>query len=530
MTEVKKSLKSDFMSGVEACIGRIPRFMVFVFVASLIICFLVHGYCFENFLTNHDNALISNGAGGIVQNGGAVSSGRFLLTTINEISSRYTMPWINGLLSSVYFAVAVCLITALFEIKHRASALLIAALLASFPTAASTFAFMYTSDAYFFTLMLSALAAYLTRRIRFGFVVGALLISAALGIYQAYFPFAAALLVFSLIFDFLKTEQSAKKIIIDCFTAFLALACGLVIYKLVLDFCLSYTGTELSSYIGIDHMWYISIWDIGERISDAFKYSFLVYKANEFFADYAHTLYMLGLAAMAVLAISALVRRKIYRTPFRFAVILLLIIVAPLACSLVFVMCESVHTVMIYAVALPLVAAVAALDKLSFEGMNKATAKAHSVCALVLLFSLVGILFQNVIVVNKAYLKMDVVYESSYAFCTKLTARMEMTDGYEVGMPVVLLGSISQENRPNLNEEMKELDLMAGIPTDLGLLRTNIISGFCQYFIGDQIAEADSDTAAAMKAHPQVAEMPIYPYNGSIRIIDGVMVVKLGEI
>lgn len=512
---------------LEKYVKRIPSILVFSFIASFIIIFLIHGYCFTNYLTNYDNALISNGAGGIIENGGAVTSGRFLLTSINAISSRYTMPWINGLLSSVYFSLTICILVSLFEIRHRSIVVLMAALMASFPSSASTFSFMYTADAYFFAMMISALAALVTRKYRFGFIPGALLAASALGIYQAYFPFTAALLVFSLLFTYLRESRSVKAMVFECMKAFVSLAAGLVLYKVLLDAALELSGKQLSSYIGIDQMWYISPWDLAQRLSDAYRYSFLVYKANPFFHDAVHILYLIELAALSVLAIIHIIRKRIYAEPVRLFIIILLIAVSPLACSLIFVMSQSVHSVMIYGAAVPLAVGAAALDRVKTDhGRSKAAALGLSA---LLLFSLVGICFYNTILVNKAYLKLDMVYESAYAFCTKLTARMEMTENYEVGMPVVLVGSLSEENRPPLNPEMDELNQMAGITTELKILRTNIISGFCRYYIGDQIAEATEEQHLAVLENPEVETMPIYPYSGSIRIIDGVMVVKLGE-
>lgn len=509
---------------------KLPTVLVFTFAVSFIIVFLIHGYCFTNFLTNHDNALISNGAGGIIENGGAVSSGRFLLTTVNAISSRYTMPWINGLLSSFYFALAVCAIVVLFNVQHKFSCVLISLLLASFPTAASTFSFMYTADAYFFALMLSCFAALVTHRYRMGFIPGSLMVASTLGIYQAYFPFAASLLVFSLIFDTYRSAEKPISIMFKCVRAVIALAAGLVIYKAVLDIALKVSDAELTSYLGLDHMWYISVWDLRQRLSDAYRYSFLVYKANDFFPDAAHVIYIIELLCLVALATIQIIRKRIYKDTFRLFVIFLLVMTAPLACSLMFVMSSSVHTVMIYSLALPLVIGAAALDKAELSEIKAVWAHTvQSLVCTVLLVSLVAIAFINTIVVNKAYLKMDIVYESTYALCTKLSERMESHDGYRIGMPVVLAGSLTEENRPTLHEEMTELDLMAGIPTELGLLRTNIISGFCRYYIGMDIVEADSITAKKILADPALKTMSIYPYNGSIDIIDGVMVVKLGN-
>lgn len=131
--------------------------------------------------------------------GATYSSGRWMLGLMEDVFSRisgvYQLPYINGFITIFLIAVAAMLITCMLRVKSRFSAVLIGAILVSFPSVASLFAFMFTAPAYTVAFLMAVFAVFLVSekpslpRV----AVGALLICMSLGIYQAYLNFAAAL-------------------------------------------------------------------------------------------------------------------------------------------------------------------------------------------------------------------------------------------------------------------------------------------------------------------------------------------------
>lgn len=515
---------------IERVLRKLPRFMVQVFALAFVIFLSVHFFAMTNLFMNHDNALVGSGVGGIYSDGGGLSSGRFLLPFVNALSSDYTMPWVIGLVSGVWFSLAVCLMCVIFRIRHLLPAALLALLLAAFPSAASTFSYMYTADAYFFAMLLAALSVWLTERFRFGFAVGALLDMCVLAIYQAYFPFAAALAVFCLLFRVLTVEEKAGAIILRALRHLIALAAGLVLYKLTLDALLELTGTELVNYIGINTMWYLPLWELGGRIMMALRYPF-VFFSLPFYAPWVGYVHAAAVLLFVLFVLYRVVVMKLYRCPLRLLLLVGLLAAAPLAAGLMYVMSATVHMVMVYSVALTLAALPAAADNVDIKAAATAGTKrfVRGLCALLLVCALLlGI--AGAVVVNKGYLKLNVVFETSYAFCVKLTSRIESTEGWRVGMPVLLAGELSDENRPIQYQQMEELSLLTGIDSERSLLDSRWIPGLCSFFVGDALEKPDAAVKAALLTDERVKEMPIYPYPGSVSVIDGVMVVKLGQI
>lgn len=520
----------EFMGITEGLMRKIPKFMQFVFISAVLIFILVHMYCLTNQLVNHDYQLVSDGIGGMNNDGGGLSSGRFLLSAVNSLSSRYTVPWFTGLLCAVYFALSMVFVTALFEVRHKFSAVLISFAVASFPTAASTLAYMYTADSYFFTMLLSCMGAFLTCRYRFGWISGAVLFAVGLGIYQAYFPLAASLMVMWLIFRFLGRQYPLKNIVLDCARCLGSLLFALCIYKIVLDILLELTDTQLSSYLGISSMWYISRWELADRILTAIRYTVLQYKVHPYYPDVTHSIYLVLLCASMVLEIIVIIKNKIFMKATQLVLLIVLNFVFILSCSLIWVMSGSVHTLMVYPVVLPIVAAVIFLDKTEYALRPDAETALKRILCVVLLLCILFLGSVGTLVANKGYIRMDSVFKNAYAFAIKLSSRIEMADGYEPGMPVMFVGELNEESRPIQNMEMhEEFSSFAGIDTEHGFMHSKILSPFFSIFLGDSIPKADERQMATVRSETDFSEMKVYPHRDSVKVVEGVVVVKLGE-
>ena len=95
-------------------------------------------------------------------------------------------------------------------------------------------------------------------------------------------------------------------------------------------------------------------------------------------------------------------------------------------------------------------------------------------------------------------------------------------------MKVVLLGSNEREEALSPTPELN-LSRLVGI-FDLGDLRTFFTyRHFLRYFLAftDPVYTGDSETAALFARKPEVEAMPLYPRQGSVKVVDGAVVVKL---
>ena len=133
------------------------------------------------------------------------------------------------------------------------------------------------------------------------------------------------------------------------------------------------------------------------------------------------------------------------------------------------------------------------------------------------------IVLANAYFANMCYLKLNLQYENARAFYTVLAARVESVPGFDGECRLCLVGK-----QGNLLHSFPELDteLFMGVNRDLVNIysRENLI----RYYLGLDIPFAGETETGKLENDPRVAAMAEYPYDGSIRLIDDLLVVKLG--
>jgi len=176
------------------------------------------------------------------------------------------------------------------------------------------------------------------------------------------------------------------------------------------------------------------------------------------------------------------------------------------------------------------VAAIALLDSIRLSSSRSFANFARSALGTVLLLAVLLQCCANTVVANKAYLKLDNVFKNAYAFCLKLSVRIESTDGYYQGIPIMLIGEVDESNRPVQSPIMhKELESFSGISTEHSLIARKCIPAFFSFFLGEEINSATPEQTALVYSNPETENMEVYPNPGSVQVIEDVMVIKLGE-
>ena len=129
------------------------------------------------------------------------------------------------------------------------------------------------------------------------------------------------------------------------------------------------------------------------------------------------------------------------------------------------------------------------------------------------------------------YLKKDLEQEGYLSLMTRVVYRMEDYEGYEPGVtPVVMIGLSDQFNRviPGFEDYTKPNGVqVSDVMTVMGKERCETYFG---YILNNPAVFAEQEVWDAMETNERVAEMPCYPEHGCVDMIDGVLVVKLGEI
>lgn len=492
------------------------------FLVSLIWGFLGYTFAFTNKLVNHDemSQLFAKGA--------TVTSGRWGLGLLDMIFPNVSMPWIYGVLTIVMIGIAICLILDLFNLRSRVIQVLLAGCIMVFPSLIGLFGYMFTSSSYGLSFLLVVLAVWLLcRPCKWAVLPALFCLVASLSIYQAYISIAASLLVLVLI-RMLLTEEEPLAVLKKGIGYVFFLIAGLGIYYLGTQVVLRVTGISFNDYASDNISFHPAYLLEGVRLAYVNFLRFFYWAHHRLMpTQLSRLLHVALFAAMAVLLL-LWVRKQKKPLLARLLLLLVLIGILPLAINCMYLITteSSIHTLVLYSfTAVYILAALLAelwlreaacgtlaeiLRRLMLDGMALAMAM---------------IVFINVYTANTAYLTLHLRYENAYSFYTSLTAQIQQCPEFREGTRIAVIGDWKSPDF--YTDHMEFTDYLIGVK---GFLPSDYSAPyFMEYYIGFPAEFVSAEEAQALRLTEDFRNMAVYPYYGSIGLIDDVIVVKLSE-
>ena len=488
------------------------------FLSAVIVGLMVHLPIMLSDIPNHD------GLDSLYFDQNMITSGRWFLTIACGFSSYYALPWLIGLLSVLFLALAAVCMTEFLELKSNMAIVLCSGLLVTFPSLASTFAYVFTMDGYMLALLLAVAAPLCVKKCRLGVLWGGLCLAFSMGTYQAYLPFAVLLSIYGILLVFMEAGAVKDKVFAMLRYLFMGVV-GVVFYYVILRILLWIQGKELASYQGINSMGNVERVGLLSVIKGMYA-DFVTFslKGNVLFNNLFSVVAMCVLIGItATLVLANVVRKKWYKSIWLYVVCFLLLIGLPIATNLILVISPDVtyHLLMRYQWILYPILCVALIDRFY-------DVKGYAQWGM--LFA-AGVLVFNYSVTDQiAYSNLEKRYEKTYAYCVRLLDRIEQTEGYYQGIPIAMIGVVGDESFPSTDLTTDVTASMIGISGD-GLLYTgNNYRLFIANYLGATLNILPPEAMAQMYYDERYREMDSFPGADSIRIIDGILYVKTENI
>ena len=496
-------------------------------IASWITGFAAYGYGMLNNLVNYDT--IYNIP---MITGGEERSGRWTLGLLASLTEAlhlgYSLPFFNILVSLVLLSLSAVLLCKLLGFRSRRACVLTGVVLLSFPAVASMTFFSYTMPYYALAFVLIVAAALLTERkgTLLSYLVYSLLLAFAIGIYQAFYPFAAMLAVMAVLRECLEPASKPQAVLKKMLLYIAAILLSYFWYRLGLKLMLALTGTKLTSYQGIDQMGIIQIGAIPAMLKQMYSHFFLLFTHNylSLSGEPITRLCLLLLLLASVLMLAFGWRDK---NPWkRLELCALLLIALPIASNLIILMVPygTVYTLMGMGLLSVFLLPILLWEKLRFSGEKLRRSFGTALAAVLLLSSLEYVYLSNGC---SRVLEWHNIQTENY-YSTLLT-RVKSAEGYEESYPVVTVGSVIRDESFH--------DLWYDTIFDYGGLRQfdskdPANNGFNEYsrerfvqsYFGYTIRPISSQEKKDYAS--ELSEMQSYPSDGSIRVVDGKVLVK----
>ena len=541
---------------IKEILGKIPQRIRWCFCAGMISGILIHAYMFTNKLPNWDDI---NNVGSF---GVGSEFGRWFLKYVNPLDGIWSVPWIGGLFAVAFLSLAACMVVAALDIRSLTGVVIVPLMMLSFPSVCSMFTFMFTAECYAVGIFLACTAAWLIRRYRFGFLPGIVLLVLSLGLYQAYLCVALGILVCGLFLDLLRAEKeegteqhqsdrgipaaAVRNVFLRGVKTFVVLLASVALYSLIARRIFP----ELDSYNGLSQMGQIDLVRLPRLILRAFRWvaEYFILKPYSFVNGFTRGLNVVCCLLAAAFVIAWFVKKRLWKQPAAALLYLFLAAAVPLSMGSIIIMAPdaSVSMLMLYQYVILYIFIMAMLERslqkensLFSAGSGSEQAgrgfsrRLPGVLSLFVTVVLLLVGYENFVVTNEAYFRMDIAYERAYAYYNRIMERIEDTEGYQPGDAFALVGEYGLSETPDLlgsySMDGERFEDLSGVAKETGLLTSGVRHNFMKIYIGVEMPDVSEETLEAIRQTEEYQSMPAYPAEGCVKKILDVWVVKTCE-
>lgn len=493
------------------------RLFCTVAVFTLVFSLIAHGFLFTNEFFSHDSTFVLNYGD---SQSFYTSVGRMLIPYYEALKGSVPLPWLICLLFLIYITLANLFLVHLLELRSKAGIAVVCGLTCSNTALTLTGAtYIYCFDEYALALLLAVLGAWFLCRREGGWLLGTVCVTASLAFYQPYFTLAAGLCFFAVIRQLLKNE-SALKALWNGIRLLALLAAGFLLYYLWWNLQCRMLGIDMAR--ASESLLSAGLSALPSLLYHAYvSYLTFLRQPPALFGHLLMTVHILLLFLLAVKVFSCLADRTLRRGSK--LLLMLLLLLTPLVCNSAYLLLVgNNHELTTYAQGLIYLLPLCFLDTPAVPRKHFHWNNRRYRIAVVALLGIV--LWNNVTFSNQAYIKKDMEKSATLTLMSRVLDRIESTEGYVPGeTEIAVVGRLDWNsflNHGRYGYEVIQKNIGMGIDYSISYSFERYISQYLNY-------PALFTDPAPFEELEEVQNMPALPDTGAIRMIDGVVVVKL---
>ena len=525
MEEVKqtrlKNAKLKIVSAFENNKALLLKSLLFTFVLGLI----AHGYMYFN------NAISLDAMGEFIDDKEVTSHkigiGRIFLPLYHTlVRGKMVLPYLTGLLSLLWIGLSVFLVCKIFDIKSNLFIFITACIFTlNLTVIVMTCAFLNDIDGNLLALFFSVLSAFVWRRYKYGYLFAVLPLTISLGLYQSYVSVTMVIMLMCFILDLLK-GANFKETIISGLKACLTYLITAIIFVIALKVtCLIYgVGLSKGMYNSLDvlenvtitKLFYTAIWAYGYVIKRFISPVSLI--SNVVVVGLNGLLVLMTLVCL----VRYIINKKIKAKELILAVILLLVI--PIAVSFTTIISSVVREYMYYSICL-FYLFILLLLRLSVQDFGTNKAQIFICCKKTSFIIVAFLMLSNIVLSNTAYTTKVFQKDANVSFMTRVVSDIEEVEGYKVGETEIVFFGLPKTQIVS-NENFDDVKEVWGMQYDYFVYGSGYIKMFFNLYLMYPANIVDESVIKDETAVQEIKNMPSYPSEGSIKMIDGRVVVK----
>lgn len=462
------------------------------------------------------------------------SLGRWGIEILERATQFIAIPSINTIFCIIIMAVTSVFIIDILDLKSKVSVVFTSLALVLTPTLVATLLYIYTAFAYCCNFLISTLViwfVYKFKHKKIGIILGTLCFMFSLSIYQSYMGVSIGLCIMVSILELLKNKD-IKEVLKNIGIMILVVIVGAALYFGATQIILKVSNLELSTYNNANS---ISISGIIIGLKDTIIQTYkdfgefffgneIVYNSN-FRREVIYGLFFIMFGFSVVTAILNINEKDKKQKTIKCILATLFLVVLPIGLNIVDLIIVGNSLYALTAVQMILMIPFAFSI---FELLNKFT-----VVKWIAVLSACIVMWSYYITDNTSYAALKLTYNQAYSSTMRIMDRIETTPGYRKDMPILLGGIVGNNNYPRTSS-------LYGFT--IGAMVNNTAfhgpyggamgtwTRFLKVFYGLDVKLCSTEEYYNIVTSEEYKEnMECFPAESSIKIMHGIVVVKLDE-
>lgn len=464
-----------------------------------------------------------------------VTSGRWLINVIDSMRKNLAIPSITTVISIIMMAFTAVIITDLLEFKSKISCIVTAVFLVVSPCLTITLLYVYTADAYCYAFFFATMAVWCMYRKKhrvIGAFFGSIFTMLSIAVYQTYIGAIVALCILKAMIEVFNGEEY-KNIFKNIGIAIISTIIGLGLYWGGEQIALNIYGVKLSNYHGASDIGLMNtIKNLPVALEKMYGYFMDFFIGNSIVHNTnmsRNSFYKVLFAAEGLALIYVLFARKSKTKNKKIIdalLILAMIAVLPMGINFVLLIAPETHCDPIVATPTILMIPFFMIILENFE-INKGVILKWISISMCFVIAVTYYL-----AANSTYTGIRMKYNQAYTMTVRIVDRIENCEGYEPNKKWLFGGILDSGNTPVVSEiYFLTLGGFVDGPIFHGNYQGMIATWrkFLQTYAGIQPDFCSSEEYFEICGTQYFKDMPVFPAQGSVAEINGVMVVKLTQ-
>jgi len=505
------------------------------FITAFITGLIVHFQLYSQELTNTDGLWNS-----IYYISGTweMSLGRWGIVAFDTIRKGLVSPIISTTISIFFMSIVSVILVRLFDIKGKVTTILIAVATVAMPTLAATLPYFYCSDSYTFAILLAVLSVYFVYKMHNkvkGTILGVIVLALSMSLYQCSIGIATTLCLLTIIREILKNDKEQKEILKQIGLDAIMIVVAGILYFALTKIILKKYGITLADYGGASSVGIMSIFtNLFTSIKNTYTRFIQYYFSDSIIYNWYWNRQKFNFSLIVisiVIIVFLVIKEKIYKKKINLAILLLSICVLPIFLGVIEILTpeRTINLLMATPYFLLVIFGIYLLEFLNVKENNYFKNTLSQIfkwaTCIVTVCIIVTWIFSN----NASYMAMKLTNNRAYSYAIRAIDRIETNEEYVKDMPVMFAGAINREEHPRSSAIYIMGD---GFISNMDAFWTTYDGAnatwtkFLNNNLGLDINWCSDKQYMEILETEEFKDMGVFPNNNSVKVINGIMVVK----